>query len=101
VDSLDTQPSSLILRFPNGETQRIPMPSGKTTLGAGAGCAVSISYPEVKPLHCVLFPSPTGWRVRRWASDTLLNGGLFTEAPIEIGDRLQLGPVGVQFAGEE
>lgn len=98
---LDTQPSVLYVRYPNGQEHCFDMPSGKATLGAGAGCALPIRFPGVGPLHCVLFPTPTGWRVRRWSGDTLLNGGLFTEAAIEVGDRLKLGPVEVEFAGDE
>lgn len=101
IDVLDTRPRGLLLRFPDGQQQRLEMPTDKATLGAGVGCAVPIRYPGVGPLHCVLFPVANGWRVRRWSSETLLNGGVFTEAAIEIGDRLQLGPVEVEFVDDE
>lgn len=101
TDALDTQPTEMWLRYPDGQQQRLAMPAGKATLGAGAGCAVPIRFPGVGPLHCVLFPSSSGWRVRRWSSETLLNGGMFAEAAIEAGDRLQIGPVEVEFVGDE
>lgn len=94
---LDTRPTGLLVRYPDGRSFALQMPGGKSTLGSGAGCTIPIRYEGVSPLHCVLFSTPTGWRIRRWSAETKLNGESFTETSIDAGDHLQVGPVEIEF----
>jgi pSer/pThr/pTyr-binding forkhead associated (FHA) protein len=64
-----------------------------TTIGAGPTCSLRINVAGVRPLHCVIARDSQGYTIRRWTNDTLLNGQVFTESPLSVGDRLQLGPV--------
>ena len=85
----------LVLRIcgSHREGQIVRLKSAKCTIGAGEHCTLRIRARGVQPLHCVLIRKAERTIVRRWAKDTRLNGASFTDAPLQIGDRLSIGPI--------
>jgi predicted nucleic acid-binding Zn-ribbon protein len=67
--------------------------AAKCTIGAAPDCTLRLSAAGVRPLHCVIFRGEAGSTVRRWSSDTQLNGRAFSDSLLMAGDRLQIGPV--------
>ncbi len=93
VDSRHGSASSMKLRV-RGDGQLVELPQGnKMTIGSGPRCNLRIERPGVEPLHCLIVHGPEGLRVRRWATDTRLNGATFDDAPLAAGDCLELGGV--------
>lgn len=73
----------------------------KTTIGSGRSCTLQLEDEGVKSLHCLITSSESGWMVRRWSDGTLLNGESFTESPMQLGDRLSIGPVELELSEYE
>lgn len=70
----------------------------KTTVGSGRSCTLQLCDEGVKPLHCLITSSSSGWTVRRWSDGTLLNGESFSESALQFGDRISIGPVEFEFS---
>ncbi|TWT99640.1 Chromosome partition protein Smc [Botrimarina colliarenosi] len=66
------------------------------TIGGGPRCSVRLDGPGLRPLHCVVTPGESGPVVRRWASETRLNGADFSEARLAPGDCLRVGSVDLE-----
>jgi FHA domain len=75
----------------------LELPRGKTTVGSSPRCNLRIQHPGVHPLHCLIVHGPDGLSVRRWATDTHLNGLPFDDAPLAAGDCLLLGSVELEL----
>ena len=73
--------------------QTIRLASTKCTIGSGEHCTLRIRARGVQPLHCILIRKAARTVVRRWATDTRLNGASFSDAPVDAGDRLTIGPI--------
>lgn len=78
-----------------GETV-IPLSHGKYSIGSGPRCDLRLREPGVGPLHCLIVHNADGLRVRRWSTDTLLNGLPFNEADLAAGDLLSVGPLDLE-----
>ncbi len=63
------------------------------TIGSGPRCSVRLGGRGLRPLHCVITPGKNGPIVRRWATETRLNGLDFTEASLSAGDLLRIGSI--------
>lgn len=85
----------LILRICGSqrEGQIVRLRSAKCTIGSGEHCTLRVRARGVEPLHCVLIRKAARTVVRRWARDTRLNGASFTDALLNRGDRLSIGPI--------
>lgn len=85
----------LVLRIcsPHREGQIVRLKSPKCTIGSGEHCTLRIRAQGVQPLHCILIRKAAKTVVRRWAKDTRLNGEAFTDALLNRGDRLSIGPI--------
>ena len=95
----ETAIAELALRIKGGDSdgQMLPLTQEKMTLGAGQSCTLRLQQPGVRALHCLITQGEQGLTIRRWADGTLLNGELFTESPLEIGDCLTLGPIDLEL----
>lgn len=88
-------PGPLVLRIcgSHREGQIVRLKSAKCTIGSGEHCTLRVRARGVQPLHCVLIRKAARTVVRRWSTDTRLNGASFTDAPLNAGDRLSIGPI--------
>src|SRR5690349_15643067 len=86
------------LRFRVGG-ELVELPVGKTTIGSSPRCGLRIDRPGVQPVHCLIVHGPEGLSVRRWATDTQLNGAPFNDARLNAGDCLAVGGVELELVG--
>jgi hypothetical protein len=73
--------------------QLIRLRSDKCSIGSGPQCTLRLRARGVLPMHCLVVRGSAATIVRRWATDTRLNGRSFDESELVAGDRLSLGPV--------
>ncbi len=75
--------------------KRCSLKSPTTFVGSAEGCDVRLNLNGLEPLHCVIVQGPTGILVRDLNSQggTFVNGNRVTNAPLQDGDVLTLGPV--------
>jgi hypothetical protein len=52
-------------------------------------------------MHCLIVCDDAGLRVRRWTSETWLNGEAFDEAPLADGDCLSIGPIVLEIVAAD
>lgn len=93
--TMDGNNRELVLRI-RGSTrdgQIVRLKSGKCTIGSGPRCTLRLHARGVRPLHCLVLRGPSATLIRRWAPDTRLNGGAFTDAELVPGDRLGIGSI--------
>ncbi|QDT69527.1 hypothetical protein MalM25_24660 [Planctomycetes bacterium MalM25] len=81
----------VLVRSDAPDTPLAELSGEPVTIGAGPRCAIRLTDAGLRPMHCVVTPTEEAPRVRRWAPESLLNGGEFEEAPLACGDRLTLG----------
>ncbi|WP_197529134.1 FHA domain-containing protein [Aeoliella mucimassa] len=89
--STEAQPL-VLLRSDTGEVL-LPLTAEKVTVGSGQSCTLRLTDAGVRPLHCLITNGEHAITIRRWADGTLLNGEAFSEAELQPGDRLTIGPV--------
>ena len=77
---LGTEAANLVLRTNTGEgAERIvPLPIGKSTVGASERCQVHLTSESVRPLHCLIVREPNEITVTSWAPGVTLNGAELT-----------------------
>ena len=93
----ELRPPHLRVR-PDGELLELPV--GKTMVGSSPRCNLRLQQPGIQPVHCLIVRGDDGLSVRRWATDTQLNGLAFDEAPLRSGDCLALGGVELELVQE-
>ena len=71
----------------------IRLASTKCTIGSDVGCTLRLRAPGVDPLHCLILRGPRQTVIRRWSAATRLNDREFVDAPLNVGDRLGIGPL--------
>jgi pSer/pThr/pTyr-binding forkhead associated (FHA) protein len=71
-----------------------PLKRDVATLGRTKGCDIVLEAPDVSGLHCLVWAFQGGFQVRDCNSraGTQLNGDRITEATLQDGDILQVGP---------
>src|SRR5262245_13324032 len=79
------------------EPREVRIRSPKCTIGSAAGCTLRLRARGVGGLHCWILRGAQGSFVRRLHGSATLNGAQFDEAPVKIGDRLQIGPVELEI----
>jgi len=92
---LDAANGELVLRICGGarDGQIVRLRSNKCTIGSGPQCTLRLRARHVQPVHCLIIRGTTSTVIRRWATDTRLNGRDFTDAKLALGDRLSIGPI--------
>ncbi len=93
----------LVLRPKGSEStsQALGLAGAKITIGAGQSCTHRLDQPGVRPLHCLITKDRSGMTIRRWSDETFLNGEVFTEASLSLGDWLTIGPVELEVTEQE
>src|SRR5437763_1042887 len=71
--------------------------SPKCTVGSAAGCTLRLRAAGVGPLQCWILRGAQGTIVRLLHGTATLNGSRFDEAPLSVGDRLQMGSVELEM----
>jgi len=91
----DTVTGDLVFRVcgSSRDGQIVRLKSDKCTIGSASRCTLRLRARGIQPLHCLILRGTGGTVVRRWATDTRLNGYAFTDADLSAGDRLSVGRV--------
>src|SRR6476661_3287052 len=82
---------------PKHEPREVRIRSPKCTVGSAPGCTLRLRARGVGGLHCWILRGAQGSIVRRLHGSATLNGAQFDEAPVKVGDRLQIGPVELEI----
>ncbi|MBN1911983.1 MAG: hypothetical protein JW818_19835 [Pirellulales bacterium] len=92
---LDSVTGQLVLqiRGSSRDGQIVRLGSPKCTIGSHRLCTLRLSARGVQPVHCLIVRGSKQTVIRRWSPDTLLNGRAFSDAPLNVGDRLTVGPI--------
>jgi pSer/pThr/pTyr-binding forkhead associated (FHA) protein len=90
---LATQPA-LIPLFGGMDKRPRPLDRDVITIGRARGCDIGLEAPDVSTLHCLLYRSADGFRVRDCGSrtGTRVNGEAPRHHVLAEGDVLQIGP---------
>src|SRR5450756_2395823 len=72
---------------------RFPLGNHEVSIGRAALAGIRLSDPGIAPEHCVVRPSPAGYRLtdRHSPSGTYINGMRVTEHQLEPGDQVAIG----------
>src|SRR5260370_18102850 len=72
---------------------RFPLGNQEVSIGRAPSAGIRLSEPGVAPEHCVVRPSPAGYRLkdRRSTAGTYINGMRVTEHQLEPGDQDAIG----------
>jgi len=85
-----------------GEVDKKPRPLDREviTIGRARGCDIGLDAPEISTLHCVLYWTVSGFKVRDCGSrsGTRVNGTVPRHQPLADGDLLQIGPFTFKFS---
>lgn len=93
-------PLRLRLRGGLRHGQTVRLNAAKLTIGSAPNCGLRLVADGIRPLHCWVLRGAAGTLVRCLDGDTRINGGAFTEARLEPGDRLGVGPIEFEVLGE-
>lgn len=91
--NLAHQPA-LVPMFGGQDKKPRPLDRDVITIGRARACDIGLEAPEVSTLHCLVYRSPEGFRVRDCASRTgvRINGEPPRNHVLANGDVLQIGP---------
>ncbi len=92
---------TLRVQAPAGTTQTVVLTSACCRIGSGDGCTLRLRAPGIRDVHCVIFRGPRRTVVRGLAKETWLNGAVFFESPLNVGDRLGLGRLEIEVLTDE
>jgi Nif-specific regulatory protein len=72
---------------------RFPLGNREVSIGRAASAGIRLPDPGIAPQHCLLRPSPAGYRLTdsHSLSGTYVNGMRVTEHPLEPGDQVAVG----------
>jgi hypothetical protein len=73
--------------------QIVRLKSDKISVGSSPRCTLRLRHAGVARVHCLIIRGHAQTIVRRWSSDTRLNGATFDDAALTPGDRLSIGPI--------
>ncbi|MBN2296091.1 MAG: hypothetical protein JXM70_26910 [Pirellulales bacterium] len=93
--SNDISTGELVLRIcsPARQGQIVRLRSRKCTIGSARNCTLRLNARGVQPVHCLIVRGVDSTVIRCWNSDTRINGRSFTDANLNFGDRLSIGPI--------
>jgi hypothetical protein len=97
---LGTPTGELVLQICGGEHdgRRLRLTAAKCTIGSAPGCTLRLRARGIRPVHALILRGPNGAIVRCWSPDTQLNDRGFSEALLELGDKIQIGPITLSVA---
>jgi len=92
-DKIDPTMPALVVTYGNTPRKYRPLDRDVFLLGRSPVCDVSLTSPDVAPIHCVLVKGPEGWRLRDCSpkGTTHLNGKQALDVSLQDGDTLQIG----------
>lgn len=95
---LDAALPALIVTYGATPRKHRPLDRDVLVIGQHRSCDLGLGSPEVSPVHCLVFRSREGWRVRDCGGrgGTRLNGRPVQESRLCDGDTLQIGPFSFQ-----
>ena len=73
--------------------QIVQLHGSKCTIGSGRRCTLRLQARRVESVHCLIMRGENSTVIRRWSPNTRLNGAAFTDALLQPGDRLTIGPI--------
>ncbi len=73
--------------------QIVELKSPKCAIGSARGCTLRLVARGVRPVHCLILRGTKGTVARSWAPNTEINGQVFRDSLLQVGDRLSIGPV--------
>ncbi len=84
---------ALGLRICGGEYDGriVRLVSRKCTIGSSRQCTLRLVARGVEPFHCLIVRGMHGMAIRRWSRETRLNGRMFLDSPLHVGDRVGIG----------
>jgi hypothetical protein len=90
----------LVLQICGGEHDGrvLRLTAAKCTIGSAPGCTLRLRARGIRPVHALILRGPHGAIVRCWSPDTQLNERGFSEALLELGDKIQIGPIMLSVA---
>ena len=99
---LDRPQESLRFRFRGGQRdgQVIRVNVSKCTIGSAPDATLRLVCPGVQPIHCLILRGSGGTAIRRMSPDTFLNRQPFTDARLQPGDCLRVGPIEFEVLGD-
>jgi hypothetical protein len=91
--NLDHQ-AALVPLFGAVDKKPRPLDREVITIGRARGCDIGLESPEISTLHCLLYRTADGYRVRDCGSrtGTKVNGEVPRTGVLAAGDVLQIGP---------
>jgi len=84
---------TLRVRGPEHTNRVLRLRSTKCVIGSHPHCTLRLLADGVDPVHCMILRGASGTYIRRWSARTTLNGGAFTDARLDPGDLLAIGPI--------
>ncbi len=97
---LGTPTGELVLQICGGEHdgRALRLTAAKCTIGSAPGCTLRLRARGIRPVHALILRGPQGALIRCWSPDTQLNERGFSEAVLELGDKIQIGPITLSIA---
>lgn len=97
---LGTPTGELVLQICGGEHdgRTLRLTAAKCTIGSAPGCTLRLRARGIRPVHALILRGSQGAIVRCWSPDTQLNDRGFSEALLELGDKIQIGPITLSVA---
>lgn len=93
-------PLTLRVRGGPRDGQIVKLTAAKCTIGSSRGCTLRLHGKGIRPVHCVIVRGKAQTVVRRWSTDTLLNGQTFDDKQLVFGDLIRCGPVEFEVVPE-
>ncbi len=92
---LGTPPADLLLRIVGTarDGQVVRLSNRKCSIGSGPNCTLRLRARGVRPVHCLLLRGPGGTVLRSWAPGIRVNGEIVSDAVLEAGDLITIGPI--------
>src|SRR4051794_21299069 len=93
-DGLPPHLPALVPLHGNSDKKPRPLDRDTTTVGRARGCDLCLDANDVSTIHCVIYRTPEGYRVRDCHSrtGTRINGEAMRSSPLQDGDVLNIGP---------
>jgi pSer/pThr/pTyr-binding forkhead associated (FHA) protein len=92
---LGSPPADLLLKIVGTarDGQIVRLTNRKCSIGSGPNCTLRLRARGVRPVHCLILRGPAGTVLRAWAPGTRVNGEIVSDAVLEPGDLVTIGPV--------
>jgi|GEM_PF-5625379 len=97
---LGSPPGELVLKICGGEHDGrvLRLTAAKCLIGSAPGCTLRLRARGIRPVHALILRGQAGSVIRGWSADTQLNDRAFSEALLEPGDKIQIGPITLSVA---